>query len=69
MKSDPLQSNMLSPNEQYIKVELNIELNIKIIKIIAKIMINLIYAILYLIKFSSYGILLIKTEQIPIQRV
>ena len=31
MKSDPPQSNTLSPNEQYIKVELNIELNIKIL--------------------------------------
>ena len=31
MKSDPPQSNALSPNEQYIKVELNIELNIKIL--------------------------------------
>ena len=40
MKSDPSQINTLSPNDQYIKVELNIELNIK--NIIAKIMINLI---------------------------
>ena len=31
MKSDPPQSNTLSQNEQYTKVELNIELNIEIL--------------------------------------